>query len=84
MENNFRLQICKSIINYLLESTNYTLKDIATLLNCSIRQLHSIYFDELMPTNLSYERDLVGLYHLILELNTNKQYVHQGFKWACI
>lgn len=84
MENNFRLQICKSIINYLLESTNYTLKDIAALLNCSIRQLRSIYFDELMPTNLHCERDLVRLYHLILELNINKQYVHQGYKWGCI
>ncbi|CEG57641.1 TPA: hypothetical protein JA346_07810 [Legionella pneumophila] len=84
MENNFRLQICKNIINYLLESTNYTLKDIAALLNCSIRQLRSIYFDELMPTNLYCERDLVRLYHLILELNTNKQYVHQGYKWGCL
>ncbi|HAU0262588.1 TPA: hypothetical protein JBF32_09050 [Legionella pneumophila] len=84
MENNFRLQICKSIINYLLESTNYTLKDIAALLNCSIRQLHSIYFDELMPINLYCERDLVRLYHLILELNNNKQYVHQSFKWGYI
>ena len=84
MENNFRLQICKSIINYLLEATNYTLKDIAALLNCSIKQLHSIYFDELMPTNLYCERDLVRLYHLILELNTNKQYVHRSLKWGCI
>ncbi|KTD80468.1 hypothetical protein Lwal_1165 [Legionella waltersii] len=84
MENNFRLQICRHIIKYLLESTNYTLIDIAALLNCSIRQLHSIYFDELMPTNPHCERDLLRLYHLILELNTNNQYVHQGFKWSCI
>ncbi|WP_412755745.1 hypothetical protein, partial [Legionella anisa] len=76
MENNFRLPICKNIINYLLESTNYNLKDIAALLNCSIRQLHTIYFAELMPANVSFERELVRLYLLILEINIHKQ--HEG------
>ncbi|WP_412755735.1 hypothetical protein, partial [Legionella anisa] len=71
-----RLPTCKNIINYLLESTNYSLKNIADLLHCSIRQLRTIYFDELMPANVSFERELVRLYLLILEINIHKQ--HEG------
>lgn len=73
MESKFRVQICKDIINYLLESTNYNLKNIADLLNCSIREFRSIYFDEFIPLNASFERDLVRLYLLILDINTNKK-----------
>lgn len=72
MENNFRLQIYKGMIQYLLESTQYTLKNIADLSNSSIKNLRSIYCDNLVPPNFTSDLQLVQLYHFILEINYQK------------
>jgi hypothetical protein len=69
---NAKLQVCRGIILYLLESTNYTLKNIADLSNSSLKNIHSIYLDEQMPKNFSSELRLVKLYQFILEIRANE------------
>jgi hypothetical protein len=72
MENSSKLQIYKGMIQYLLESTDYTLKDIADLSHSSIKNIRSIHCDDLMPIKFSSELALVKLYHLIIELTTDQ------------
>lgn len=72
MEKNSKLQIYKGIIQYILESTNYTLKNIADLCNSSIKSIHIIYSDGFIPHNFSSEMELVKLYQMILEINSNR------------
>lgn len=69
MKANPKIQIYKGMIQYLLESTHYTLKSIADLSNSSIKNIRIIYCEERMPLNFSSELQLVKLYHAILELN---------------
>lgn len=73
MEQNSKLQIYQGIIRYLLESTNYTLKNIADLSSSTIKNIRSIYCDDLVPPNFSSEISLVRLYQLILEINTQEK-----------
>jgi len=77
MENPSKLQIYKGMIQYLLESTNYTLKNIADLSNSSLKSIHSIYCDGLLPSNFASELQLVKLYHMILEININEKTYHR-------
>lgn len=72
MKNNPKLQIYKGMIQYLLDSTHYTLKNIADLSHTSIKNILSIYSDEIIPLNFSTKLQLVELYHIILELHVNK------------
>lgn len=72
MENNYQLQIYKGMIQYLLESTNYTLKSIADLSDSSVKNIKSIYYDDFIPQNFTSELQLVKLYLMILEINFNK------------
>lgn len=72
MDNNSKLQIYKGIIQYLLDSTNYTLKNIAELCNTSIKSIHTIYLDNFIPHNFSSEKELVKLYQMILEVHSKK------------
>lgn len=71
MENKCKVQIYKGMIQYLLESTPYTLKTIADLSHASIKSIRSIYCYEQIPRNFSAELDLVKLYHMVIELNLN-------------
>jgi hypothetical protein len=68
-----KLQIYQGIIRYLLESTNYTLKNIADLSSTSIINIRSIYCDDLVPPNFSSEVPLVRLYQMILEINIQEK-----------
>lgn len=67
MGTNFKLQIYKGMIQYLLESTNYTLKNIADHTGASIEHLRSIYIGDQIPINFSAELQLIKLYQIILE-----------------
>ena len=71
MESNAKLQIYKGMIQYLLESTNYNLKNIADLTNSSIKIIQSIHCAAVIPDDFSSELQLVKLYHIILESNKN-------------
>jgi hypothetical protein len=70
MKENSKLQIYKGIIQYLLDSTSYTLKNIADLTNSSIKNIRTIHFEDKVPHHFSSsELNLVKIYHMILELN---------------
>lgn len=73
MKNHLKLQIYQGIIQYLLDSTSYDIKNIASLSNASVKSIRTIYQGNEMPPNFSSsEKHLVQLYQMILELN-NKQ-----------
>lgn len=65
MERNCKLTIYKGMIQYLLESTNYTLKNIADHTGASIQHLRSIYIGDQVPLVFSSELQLIKLYHKI-------------------
>ncbi|HHW4979444.1 TPA: hypothetical protein ACU0X0_002840 [Legionella anisa] len=73
MDNKSKVQIYKGIIQYLLESTNYTLKNIADLSNSPIKNIRAIYCDNFVPFNFSSELQLVRLYQMILEIHTQEK-----------
>ena len=56
---NPKLQIYQGIIEYLLESTNYNLKNIAELSNSSIEHIRSIPCQNMVPTDFFSESQLV-------------------------
>lgn len=68
MQHYSKLQIYKGMIQYLLESTPYTLKTIADLSHASIKSIRTIYCYDQIPRNFSAELDLVKLYHMVREL----------------
>lgn len=73
MDNNVKVPIYKGMIQYLLDTTNYSLKSIAVMSNASIKQIKLIYSHEQIPPNLEeFELHLVKLYQIILELNFDK------------
>ncbi|RUQ78141.1 hypothetical protein [Legionella septentrionalis] len=73
MTNYPKLQIYQGIIQYLLDSTGYDLKNIAALSNTTIKSIRTIYKGDKIPPNFSSsEKHLVQLYQMILELNTKK------------
>ena len=79
MTNHPKLQIYQGIIQYLLDSTGYDLKNIAALSNATIKGIRSIYDGREIPPNFSSsEKHLVQLYQMILELKV-KQGNNQKF-----
>lgn len=72
MQLNTKVQIYQGIIKYLLESTNYTLKNIADHTDASIQHLRSIYIGDQMPLYFSSEFQLIKLYQIILECHKYK------------
>lgn len=69
MKNQQKLQIYQGIIQYILNTTNCSLTNIAHLSNASIQSIRSIYHAHQMPTNFSAsEKRLVQLYEMMLEL----------------
>lgn len=70
MEKKSKVIIYQSIIKYLLEETNYTLKNIAALTNSSIKSLREIYLYSEIPRNFQSEIQLVKLFEMILEIQT--------------
>lgn len=72
MQQNPKIKIYQGMIQYLLESTQYTLKNIADLSNSSMKNIRSIHCDGLMPSGFSSELQLVKLYQMVIEVNVNK------------
>lgn len=73
MQQNPKVQIYQGMIQYLLESTQYTLKNIADLSNSSMKNIRLIHCDGLMPPVFASELQLVKLYQMVLEVNINKK-----------
>ncbi len=72
MEEHSKLPIYKGIIQYILDSTGYTLKNIAEFSNASVTSIRSIHRNGLPPSNFKSELQLVKLYQIILEINMDK------------
>jgi hypothetical protein len=72
LQPNTKVQIYKGIIQYLLESTNYNLKNIAELSNSSLEHLRSIHCQNTLPTDFLSESQLVKLYQIILDIHPKK------------
>lgn len=72
MQQNPKVQIYQGMIQYLLESTHYTLKNIADLSNSSMKNIRSIHCEGLIPPVFASELQLVKLYQMVLETNINK------------
>lgn len=74
MKNHPKLQIYQGIIQYLLDSTGYDIKNIASLSNASIKSISTIHQGNEIPPNFSSsEKHLVQLYQMILELNSKQR-----------
>lgn len=72
MQQNTKVQIYQGMIQYLLESTHYTLKNIADMSHSSMKNIRSIHCDGLIPPVFASELQLVKLYQMVLEVNINK------------
>ncbi|KTD32703.1 hypothetical protein [Legionella israelensis] len=73
MTSRSKLQIYQGIIQYIVDSTGYDLKNIAVLSNATIKNIRTIYLgDEIPPNFSSSEKHLVQLYQMILELNAKQ------------
>ena len=72
MQQNTKVQIYQGMIQYLLESTHYTLKNIADLSHSSMKNIRSIHCDGLIPPVFASELQLVKFYQMVLEVNINK------------
>ncbi|CZP18535.1 TPA: hypothetical protein JBI42_04110 [Legionella pneumophila] len=72
MEHHSRLNIYKGMIQYILDSTHYTLKHIAQLSHSSLDNIRMIYCHDSVPNNFKSEVELMKLYQIVLEINMNK------------
>jgi elongation factor P--beta-lysine ligase len=79
MYSSTKLQIYKGMIQYILDSTQYTLKRIAALSNSTIYNIRAIHQYDEIPPNFPEELHLVQLYQIILELE-KKQRAIRGLK----
>lgn len=77
MYSSSKLQIYKGMIQYLLDSPNYTLKRIAALSHTTLANIRAIHSYDQMPVNFSEERHLVQLYQIILEQEKRDRVNHR-------
>ena len=80
MKVNVKVQIYQGMIQYLLESTNYSLKDIAELSRTSTKNIRLIYCHDVIPRNFESELHIVRLYQTILEFQKNFIAPYNHFK----
>lgn len=73
MEHHSRLIIYKGMIQYILDSTHYTLKHIAQLSHSSLENIRMIYCHDSVPNNFKSEIELMKLYQIVLEINMHKE-----------
>ncbi|KTD20142.1 hypothetical protein [Legionella londiniensis] len=71
MDHHSKLDIYKGMIQYILDSTHYTLKNIADLSGASIENIRAIYCHNAIPSSFKSEMQLMKLYQIILEISTN-------------
>ena len=73
MEHHSKLSIYKGMIQYILDSTHYTLKHIAQLSHSSLDNIQMIYCHDSVPKRFQSEIELMKLYQIILEIKTNQE-----------
>lgn len=73
MDHHSRLNIYKGMIQYILDSTSYTLKHIAQLSHSSLDSIRAIYCHDLLPSGFKSEVQLLQLYQIVLEINISEK-----------
>jgi len=68
-KQNVKAQIYKGMIQYLLETTPYTIKNIADLSHSSVKTIRTIFRSEQIPMHFSSELNLLNLYHMTIEFH---------------
>lgn len=76
MEHYSKLNIYKGMIQYILDSTHYTLKHIAQLSHSSLDNIRMIYSHDSVPKGFKSEIELMKLYQIVLEINKNQEHHH--------
>lgn len=72
MKNHAKLQIYKGMLQYLLDETGYSLKQIADLSRSHVSSLRAIHHDGVLPETFKSEIQLISLYQFILEIRMEK------------
>ncbi len=72
MEEMSKIQIYKGMIQYILDATHYTLKNIADLSDSSLDNIRAIYCHNTIAKNFKSEIALMKLYQIILEIRMNQ------------
>ena len=72
-----KLPIYKGIISYLLDSTNYSLRDIALLSNIPLKMIREIYSHNQNSLTLKEELELLRLYQILLEVHAEQELLAQ-------
>ncbi|QRN02972.1 hypothetical protein GH742_03320 [Legionella sp. MW5194] len=80
MNRNSRLKVYQGMIQFLLESTNYTFETIADFTSYSVKEIRSIYLNQKLPEKLLSEKQLIKLYRIILDIHTSKTNVQKLFE----
>ncbi|NDC31769.1 MAG: hypothetical protein EBZ58_12740 [Bacteroidetes bacterium] len=73
MEQESKTLIYKGMIQYILGSTNYTLNHIAQFSHLSLDSIRAIYYHDLLQISLNAEIQLLKLYQIVLEINSNQK-----------
>lgn len=68
MFHDQKIYIYRGIIQYLLDSTNYSLTRIANLSNSSIEHLQQLYQDHRLPKEKNVEINLLKLFITIIDM----------------
>ncbi|OJY24979.1 MAG: hypothetical protein BGO90_09105 [Legionella sp. 40-6] len=72
MDHHSKLNIYRGMIQYILNSTRYTLKNIADLSGTSIENIRAIYCHSVIPNSFKAEIQLIKLYQIILEIRSSQ------------
>ncbi|RAP36818.1 hypothetical protein B1207_07715 [Legionella quinlivanii] len=68
---DIKIRIYKGIIEYLLKTTNYSLKNIADLIDTSMRSINLAYSEQAFSIKYSSELKLLKLYQAVLQFNVH-------------
>ncbi|ARB93022.1 hypothetical protein A6J40_12910 [Legionella longbeachae] len=71
MDHQLKLNIYKGMIQYILDSTHYTLKNIADLSGSSLDIIRAIYCHNAIPHSFKSEMQILKLYQIVLEINSH-------------
>lgn len=71
MDKQVKLNIYKGMIQYIINSTHYTLKNIADLSDTHIDNIRAIYCHNAVPNGFKSEIQLMKLYQIVLEISSN-------------
>jgi hypothetical protein len=77
MFHDQKINIYKGIIQYLLNSTNYSLQRIANLSNSSVAHLQLIYQYNQLPKESKVELNLLKLFSIVIDMELKSEWKHK-------